>query len=109
MRTKLTVGEKEIPLYFGMMAIEITSEKQQAGMAGWFKLMTDIVWGGYVNAMLIKNKPTEMSYEDISIMMDEIYIDTPGQINEMFKVFEESKPGKKLMQANESLKKKTIK
>jgi hypothetical protein len=91
---KVTLGEKEITLAFTMMAVEEISNRQAKGSSGWVKMITDIVWGGYVAECFLSDSVRELSYREIATLVDDAL--ESDVLPEVFNAFLESKGGKKL-------------
>lgn len=92
---KVVLGGKEIVLSFTMMAVEETSNRQAKGSSGWIKMITDIVWGGYITECFLSESVREFSYRDIAALVDDS--SDSDVLAEIFNAFLESKGGKKLL------------
>ena len=90
---KINVAGKSLQMTFGMMAVEEIGSRQLNGTPGWCKLITDIIYGGYVNDQYLEGKAPEYSYRQISEMVDELIQTQDGQLEAVFTCFGASKAG----------------
>lgn len=92
---KVTLGGKELTLTFGMMAAEEVANRQAKGSSGWLKLITDIVYGGYLNEVYLAEAEKELSYRDVAGLVEE-EIDG-DKIAMIFDTYMSSKGGLKML------------
>lgn len=90
---RIVLGGKQRQLTFGMMSVEEIGNRQGLGTSGWFKLITDIIYSGYMNDCYLEGKALELSYRDISGFVDELLQTGSEELVEVFKCFSESKAG----------------
>ncbi|WP_254526991.1 MULTISPECIES: hypothetical protein [unclassified Sphingobacterium] len=98
MRIVLSIGGERIPLYFGMVAFE-EMQKLVSSYMGTNKYACDVAWAGYLNQCAIDSLYPEMTYGDLMVKLEDHFFDvekSDSNINEVLKVFEESKAGSKL-------------
>jgi hypothetical protein len=101
---KITLAGKAVQLTFGMMAIEEIGNRHHEGAGGWFKMITDIVYGGYINDTFLEGKAPELSYRQIAETVEDLITEDSKVLTEVFKCFMDSKAGKTMAEA---IKKKT--
>ena len=104
---KVVLSGKELVLTFGMMAAEEVASRQMKGSSGWVKLITDIVWAGYINEIYLSGNDPELDYRKVSELVDD---ELEGNVlASIFDAFMDSKGGKKmlpLVEGEDSKKKK---
>jgi hypothetical protein len=96
-RITIVLGGAKFPLTFGMLAIEEFGQRQSIGPSGWTKLMTDLVYSGYVNEEIAEGRGPALTYREVSELMDDLISSKSDVLAEVFKCFEESKAGSELM------------
>ncbi|QIL41026.1 hypothetical protein G7074_18195 [Pedobacter sp. HDW13] len=80
-----------------MMAIEEFGNRQAIGNAGWSKLMTDLIYSGYVNDQIVEGLPPILSYREIAEGVEAMLLAKDPVLGAVYKCFEESQAGSQLM------------
>ena len=95
----IKAGGKTYSLRFGMMSAEILGQQQLINPStSSIKILTDLVYSGMANASYLQGE-TAKSYAECAEIVEQLLEQEDGQVAEIWKVFEESKAGKKLTDA----------
>lgn len=96
-RITIRLSGVSTPLTFGMMAVEEFGNRQAIGNASWSKLMSDLIYSGYVNEEIVSGRNPTLNYREISEGVDDLSLNEDPILGQVFKCFEDSKAGSKLL------------
>lgn len=94
---EINAGGKKYTLRFGMLSLEILAKQQELNPStSAIKMLMDLVYSGLYNASILKGEQAK-SYEEVAGIVEELLDEDKGQVNEIWKCFEESKAGEKML------------